>query len=507
MRVAAPIAIVLASLALAPAALAASDPWEAAAESREALGGAEIELVLGSPATAAGALATAERATTRLLDGHPAKLATAQAALAAASDAVARGDERAFTIARVEVWTTILRASYAEATRAAARGDAAAARSWLLVREFRPPTRFSRASVDATLAVERLRAGELAPAAAAKAVRIDLLDTYDGRLRSTLDAVRTANASGFDVRRAATAAAAVGYWRIVRPTFVAQRGARPARAADAAFARLVADAAEGREPTTLGRVERALEGFRAAPLAEAEQLRRAGQLLRFVELVPIEYGRGVEDGRVVLDFELQEATTFRDGAAAAFADLESILLGLDPAGTRAIGRSLDELGIALDAATRGERVAAPEAIEAVADAVLVGAETVFPKQWREAAKAADFDVISATLDRMQAAAGAGEWGRAEQARLEAYGVFELGPEQRLRGIAPGTFQRVETLFWYGDGEVDGLVQLLKRKATAPELEQTRRVLDEALGDAETRVGAGAGSRASVITNSAIIVFR
>ena len=36
-----------------------------------------------------------------------------------------------------------------------------------------------------------------------------------------------------------------------------------------------------------------------------------------------------------------------------------------------------------------------------------------------AAKTADFDVIAATLDRVQAAAAQGDWGRAEQARLEA----------------------------------------------------------------------------------------
>ena len=418
-----------------------------------------------------------------------------------------RGDARAFAAARADVRTTIVRAAYLEATAAAARGDAAGARRWLLVREFRPPTRFSRASADATLAVDRLADRDVGGAAAAAAVRADLLDTYDGRLRSSLDAVRAATLAGFDVRRAEAAAGATGYWRIVRPTYRAQRGAALAAETDALFAQLVREAAAGAAPASLTRVERALEGFRAAPLSDAEQLRRAGQLLRFVELVPIEYGRGVEDGRVVLDFEIQEAITFRDGAAAAFADLESILLRRDAVATRGIKRSLATLGDALGAATRGERVATPETVDATAAEALRLAETVFPERWREAAETADFDVIAATLDRVQAAAAQGEWGRAEQARLEAYGVFELGPEQRLRGIAPSTFQKVETLFWYGDGSVDGLVQLVKRKASAAELEQTRLALDEALADAEARVGAGAGSRASVVANSAIIVFR
>jgi high-affinity iron transporter len=209
----------------------------------------------------------------------------------------------------------------------------------------------------------------------------------------------------------------------------------------------------------------------------------------------------------VLDFEIQEAITFRDGAAAAFADLESILLRRDPAATRQLKASLATLGDDLAAATRGDRVETPETVRATAQDALRLAGSVFPERWNEAAKTADFDVIAATLDRVQAAAAQGDWGRAEQARLEAYGVFELGPEQRLRGIAPGTFQKVETLFWYGNGDADGLVQLIKRKATLAELEQTRLALDQALAEAEVRVGAGAGSRASVITNSAIIVFR
>ena len=45
---------------------------------------------------------------------------------------------------------------------------------------------------------------------------------------------------------------------------------------------------------------------------------------------------------------------------------------------------------------------------------------------------------------------AGECGKAEQARLEAYAFFEFGPEQRLRGLAPELFISVEGLFWYGE---------------------------------------------------------
>ena len=38
---------------------------------------------------------------------------------------------------------------------------------------------------------------------------------------------------------------------------------------------------------------------------------------------------------------------------------------------------------------------------------------------------------------MEAAAGAGQYRQAEQARLEAYAFFEFGPERRLKAFDPG----------------------------------------------------------------------
>jgi high-affinity iron transporter len=509
MRVAASLALVALAVVVlvASGSAAPREPWAAAADLREALSEAETELILGGDAAGAS-LERARLAAGVVLAGRARDLAAAMTALDSARGALATGDERAYAGARAAVWTTVLGAAYGEATAAARHGDVRSARQWLLVREFRPPTRFSRAAADGTLALDRLAAGELRPAQAATAVAADLLDTYDGRLRSSLDAVRASAAAGFDVRRAEAATSALGYWEIVRPAFRAQRGAAETAKATAALEALAEAAGSGASSTTaLARTERALEGFRAAPLAAAEQVRRAGQLLRFVELVPIEYDRGVEGGRVTLDFEVQEAITFRDGAAAAFVDLEGILLARDRTATRSLGTALDDLGEALRAATAGDGVADPEAVRTTAERALELADGVFPKRWKDASGAADFDVIQATLDRMLAAAAQGDWGRAEQARLEAYGVFELGPEQRLRGLAPSVFQKVEGLFWYGGAGVDGLVQLLDRKAPAAELQTTRAALDDALAEAEARVGAGTGSRLAVVTNSAIIVFR
>ncbi|HKY24392.1 MAG TPA: FTR1 family protein [Gaiella sp.] len=500
-------ALSVASLWLATGALAAP-PWEGASAARLALSDAEAEVILGDPEAVQAKVAGARSAVEAVLAGRAADLAAASKALDEAEAAAARLDARALSAARASVWTTILRASFDRALAATRTGKVGEARSWLLVREFRPPTRFTRAAADGTLALERLAQGAVTRDAAADVVRRDLLDTYDGRIRSTLAALAEAHRLGFGASRAEAGALVVGYWSILGPAYRAQRGERAWRAATEALEALgtATRSGQGVGPA-LRSVESRLEGFRAAPLSPEETLRRAGQLDRFLQLVAIEYGRGVSDGRVTKDFEIQEAITFRDGAAAAFADLEPRLLARDRAATRRVKAALGGLATSLVTASRGGTPVEPSVLEATVDGAMDDLGALYPPEWKDAAKAADFDVIAAALDRMEAAAASGDWGVAESARIEAYGIFELGPEQRLRGLAPSLFQGVESLFWYGTGEQDGLVRLIKAKASSAELAGTRAALDAELAEAELRIGSGPGSRVSIVTNSAMIVFR
>jgi len=409
-RLVALIGVVASSLALAGVGDAAvPQPWDAASGIQRALSDAETALVLAEPETVQTDLDRAERDAGELLAGRPAELALARKAFADARSAAAVGNARGLAAARAAVWGAVLRASFGEATSAASRGDVQRARAWLLVREFQAPTRFTRAAADATAALDGLEAGTLRPAAAAAAVRADLLGTYDSRLRAALASVQESGKSGFGVRRAEEATAAHGYWRILRGPYAAQRDARSARRLDADFGSLVAAAAAGRgAPVKLRRIDDALQGFRAVPLGPEERIRRAGQLQRFLELVPIEYDRGVENGRVTLDFEIQEAITFRDAASSALDDLVPFLLRRDPAATREAVRLVAGLGVSLADATRGRAVADPDAVRAATKQALDRASAAFPDGWGDAKGTADFDVIKAALDRVQAAAAAGE---------------------------------------------------------------------------------------------------
>ena len=185
-------------------------------------------------------------------------------------------------------------------------------------------------------AVGRLARGQGLAGAARLAVAKDLLDAYQARLRELLKDADAARERRFATGEAEAAAQAAGYWQILAPRYRQDRGAAAAGAAGRAFAALRASAERGdRRAAADARTEidRALDGFTAAPFTAAESARRAQQLLRFLALVPVEYGRGVKDGRVTLDFEIQEAIAFATAADAAFDDLRDQLAKRDPRAT------------------------------------------------------------------------------------------------------------------------------------------------------------------------------
>ena len=332
------LALVVLALALAPATAGAAEPWRDATTVRDALFDAQAELILGSEATAArqveraraayrGELRRGIRAADRDADAATGR------ALREAATAARRGDGVRLAAARGAARAAILRGSFAATLAAVERGDAETARGWLLLREFRTATRFTRPGADATIAVRRLEAGKLDAARTHEAVEKDLLDAYQARLRELLDDAARGAEDDLPERQAEATAQAAGYFEILAPRYEEDRGAAATESARAAFAAL-RDGGGSVEAAT-----EALEGFTAAPFTPDEAARRAQQLLRFLALVPVEYDRGVSDTRVTLDFEIQEAVAFRTGAEAAFADLRDQLAKRDAARTETAAAS------------------------------------------------------------------------------------------------------------------------------------------------------------------------
>jgi high-affinity iron transporter len=420
----------------------------------------------------------------------------------------ARGDVASFAAARAQAWTGILAGGYAVIEESIQNGDGLTAQTWLPLREFRTATRFSRPNVGATVTVESFISGNTSAEDALLAVRADVLDTYQARLAESLHDLTTADANGFASRRAELAALAEGYFFILSPAYLEQKGNSSLMDAREAFHDLQVSAVESPQQLSekLVVVENALQNFRAAPLSPAEQSRRAGQLLRFLSLVPVEYGRGVSNGRVTQDIEIQEAITFHTGAQAAFIDLKDLLAARDPAQTIQADALFGSLGRQLSDAGTHRSVATPETIKSQTNELSVLLEALIPEEWLKSSAQGDFDVIASMLDQMLIAVRTGEYELAESSRLDAYAIMETGPEAKLMVFAPQLKLQLEELFWNGQGESKGLAYLIRNRAPYAEVKATRLQLDVHLSEAQTELTRNTAPMA-IAMNAGIIVFR
>ncbi|PMP83405.1 MAG: iron permease, partial [Roseiflexus castenholzii] len=371
----------------------------------------------------------------------------------------------------------------------------------------RHATRFSRPNADAARAVYDAATQTIPIADAISAVQSDLLDTYQARLNEALQTLIAADQQDFAIRRAEAAALAEGYFTLLAPAYAEQRGDAAANTAYAAFERLRQAALAGVNLTIpLEAVQQTLRGFRAAPLSPAEQKRRAGQMLRFLHLVPVEYERGVRNGQVTTELEIREAITFHAGAFAAFTDLRDLLEQRHPALTERVAGQFDTLGAMLAGAGNRSAVADPTAVKRATTDLLSNLTTLLPREWQKQNSSADFDVIRTALDQMEQAVRAGEYELAESARLEAYAIMEIGPEAKLIAFAPQYKPLIEGYFWYGQGDRKGLAHLIERRAPPAEIAATRIALDQALAEAEQTL-AGKNAPGAIAANAAVIVFR
>ena len=172
---------------------------------------------------------------------------------------------------------------------------------------------------------------------------------------------------------------------------------------------------------------------------------------------------------MTIPFEIQEAVAFMDGVEAAFSDLEPVLLDRDPAAVEEIKAAFAELREDVDNAQQSISVAPQEELDAARDRAAETLERIAPREWTEPSDEADYELVDISLDQLEAAAGAGQYEAAEQARLAAYGFFEFGPELKLRAFDPQLALEIEGLIWYGANGDAG-----PRQAWSPTTRRCRR---------------------------------
>jgi len=486
-------------------------PWEAAETIRDALFDARTGLLLDGDSERRD-LAKAQEALSGSLErgleaDAPAELRELRGALADAERAIDEEDPVGLASAYGTA-VAALRAGAMEVTTAsAAAGDVARAREWLLIRDFRRATRFTRPGVDATTALDQLEAGDIEPDDAVTQIRKDLLDAYQARLLEYLDEASTEADRDFDPAVAESLAFAAGYWKLLAPEYEEQRGTAAREEADRAFAALPALArTPERVPDATAEAQELLAHFTAAPFTDEELARRAQQMIRFVDLMPVEYDHGVSGTEVTTPFEITEGIAFADAATSALSDLSPVLEQRDPEALAALEDKIDELAGYFHDANVGTNVVELETVESAHDDAIDMMNDLFPDEWLEASDDADYDLVQISLDQMEAAVGAGEPQTAEQARLTAYAFFEFGPEIKLQAFDPNLAVEIEGLMWYGAAGYDGLAQQIADDAGTREIRETRLALNDKLEEARAKTGEDE-SATTVITNSALIVFR
>ncbi|MFN8529704.1 MAG: FTR1 family protein [Anaerolineae bacterium] len=482
----------------------ALSPSQSADEVRRALFDAQVDLMRDARDDAqANVTRAAETASSAFEAFAPSLRAKLDDLFTSMQEAASAGDQVTFAGLRSAVWTTLLQGGMQVVFNAIENGDGDTAARWLPLREFRPSNRFSRPNADATLAIAALRRGTIDAETALAAVQHDLYDTYQGQLTAALSAIDEAHANRFAVRQAEEAGYAAGYFDILADAYAAQRSVQAMEAARAQFAQLVSLSGSDNiaaYAAARGAVDTAILDFRAAPLTEEEIARRAGQVMRYIALIPVEYSRAIRDGQVANTVELQEAITFYEGAIAAFADLHSTLNARDAAATAQAEALLTQTRTQIDT------VADPAAVQTGINDLNAVLQTLIPAEWISAGGSSDIDVIVSILDGIIPSVAAGDYQTAESARLEAYAMLELGIEQRLRGFAPDKAAEIEGLFWQGTADVPGLSVLLTTDAPVDQVSTSVTALKNAFADASLLLGVES-SPAAVATNAAIIVFR
>ncbi|MBW7921073.1 MAG: FTR1 family protein [Rubellimicrobium sp.] len=439
---------------LLPQALAAQGaPWAEAEVIRSE--GARIERLMLRPPTEAlrdeiaARLADVGAAWDTARAGYGAGAATdaIDAALAAYAQAVRAGAAPEAARARQRLWAGLIGAAGDHALAALAAGDADAAGSWLNIRDY---ARNSGAT-GATRAVAALKAGTMTPETARAEVEGELLTIAAGALREAVTAARADLAAGNAVLLAGDLGRAEGMLAILSDNLAARLGA-PARDALAeALAQVPQTGA-----AALDALDEGLRGYAPVALSPEETLRRARLMRRFTALVLFDYRIGVRDGEIAIPLDYHEAITFRTRAAML---LPEVAPGMaDAAGAARLHDIYAQMEPMI-----ADRVD-PDLLQPLGDEALAIIDRSFGAEVAQGGYDLAVASIPEVLDRLAAAASAGDREGAEAARLEAYAWFDPDIEQRLMPRAPTLALRLEALFWEGSASAPGLARLIATQA-------------------------------------------
>ena len=423
--------------------------------------------------------------------------------LTRARTAALTGDSSSLAAARGRLWTALLQGSQNLTLSTLTAGDSASAAEWLRLREYRESTRVNTVDDPSALAIADVEQNQLSAGEAAGIVANDLRDAYFFRLRDSLTQIEVAVEKNFPTRAAEWAGQAAGYFSILQADMTDKLGADETAALRDSFSALEAAALNedwAGVQTQVNDIRAALSNYQPVELTPAEIAKRGSLLYLFTDLIYVEYKDGVRDGQITLAIEYQEAITFRGQAEVVFEELRPFIAEADANAAARLEAILGELETVMLA------LGDPQDVKVLVDEGLGIIESTLKVSADANDTSASFTILDTLLSDMLIAAREGRYEDAERTRIEAYAIFESGPEQRLAHRAPILSRELEGLFWEGTEGQKGLATLIAEQAPAGEIAASTNQLNVKLNEAEDFLSVGMSGFLAVV-NSMVIILR
>ncbi len=423
--------------------------------------------------------------------------------LTRARTAALDGNASALAAARGRLWTALLQGSQTLTLSTLKAGDTAFAAEWLKLREYRESTRVSAVDDPSAKALADVEQNQLSAESAAEIIANDLRDSYFFRLRDALTQINDAVEKDFATRAAEWAGQSAGYFSILQADMTEKLGADETAALSESFAALEAAALNedwANVRAQADAIHAALANYQPVELTSAEISKRGQLLYLFTDLIYVEYKNGVRDGKITVAIEYQEAVTFHAQALAVFEELRPFITEADPNAAARLETIFDELKTAI------LNYAEPSEVKTLVDEALGIVKTTLQVSADSSDTSASFTILDTLLNEMLNAVRAGNYTDAERTRIEAYAIYESGPEQRLAHRAPVLSRELEGLFWEGTEGQKGLSTLIAEKAPTEEIVATTNQLNVKLNEAEDFLSVGMSGWLAVV-NSLVIILR
>jgi high-affinity iron transporter len=400
--------------------------------------------------------------------------------------------------AQNRIWTGLLTGAYQQTIAALATGDLENARLWLGLREYARKT----GDAAAGLAVAALAQGDISPVEAKRIVESELLTIYAGEMRRALVEAEKAAQSGYLTQMSGFVGRAQGFFQLLADNMDARLGQEERTKLDNLFARLETARSSGDAKgviETVAELKQALVAYSPVSLSRDEIERQARLMMRFLNIVHVEYGLGVHDGVVIIPVEYREAVMFRDQAEAILATLQGEIQRISTDNFSALRKTLSDLQKALEAK------ADPKTVERLALNAHSIVEKVFAIKDDGRSFETSFQILPSILDEIVILARSGDYTGASMKQLEAYSYFDPDIEQRLVPRSPTLALKLENLFWEGSAEHHGLANLIADQAPPDAIKQASDELKTLLEQAHVVLNAKLSATGAFLQALAIVL--